>query len=585
MNLNKGQRKDREFQRGMETDERRHTRQNERLQLIKKEREQRKANKRRTFGRYTQNKDNKNTRISYHVRGIAVKIIDNVNDCEKYINQLLSNNPKLLGFDCEWKPIQNKQEYNRISLLQLCDNNICLLLKMIDIEKSGNFPINLVQLLKNANIIKVGLSISGDKEKLYGDYKIDVNGCVDIKQFILGGKCSFMETNDKERMSIKYSNLENICNYMFGYNAFVKNKEITMSNWELNPLTKSQIMYAASDVIYGYYAFLQCIVNISNSKLNYSLISNDENSKIISFAGAIANNIDIVQLCDGIIDTKDTYTNTSRQPRQKSKKMKKEKQCDKNYDSEVKYLQQEIDKMEEEISYISTNFINFDFYHETFESDEQFLEMISNLTFSNETKNSKCVNQCINELVQDRINVLKDEIEYVAKHRIMTRLENFQLEIEIINIDHEILSMQEKIRKCKHDNFSVAMDKYSGTYVGMMQLQNLIRRELEYCFCDKILLRENHASSSLMRDMCDEKNWNDEVNKFGFVSLDRVMKLKCINLLRKKQIPERHVVGALRSSKFLTITKQYDSDRGPCHSSRLVGRTGSQQLTFQNVEQ
>ena len=136
------QRNDREFQRGMDTDERRRSRQTERLQLIKKQRQQRKSNKRMAFSRSNQQYVNdKNIPItSYHVRGIPIKIIDNVNDCETCVNQLLSNNPQLLGFDCEWKPMKNKQEYNRISLLQLCDNSICLLLKMIDIEKSGKFP-------------------------------------------------------------------------------------------------------------------------------------------------------------------------------------------------------------------------------------------------------------------------------------------------------------------------------------------------------------------------------------------------------------------------------------------------------------
>ena len=241
----------------------------------------------------------------------------------------------------------------------------------------------------------------------------------------------------------------------------------------------------------------------------------------------------------------------------------KNQQCQNNYASQVKYLQQEIDKIDKEISHISTNFINFNFYLETFESDEQFLDTILNVTFSNETRNSKCVNQCINELIQDRINILKDEIEILYKHRIMTRLENFGFEIEIMNIDREIWSMQKKIRKCKRDNFSVAINKYSGkdkNYkdVGMMLFHNLIRRQLEYCFCDKVLLRENHASSSLLKDMCDGKNdeVNDQmnkVNKFGFVSLDRVMKLKCIKLLFKKPIKSCHFVLALRKSKFLTI--------------------------------
>ena len=107
-------------------------------------------------------------------------------------------------------------------------------------------------------------------------------------------------------MNIKYGNLEKICNYMFGYKAFIKNKQITLSNWELNPLSQSQIIYGASDVIYGYYAFLQCIINVFNLKLNYSLISPDETEKMIPFGGAIVNNIDLLKLCDGIIDSNET---------------------------------------------------------------------------------------------------------------------------------------------------------------------------------------------------------------------------------------------------------------------------------------
>ena len=43
--------RNRDFQRGMDTDERRRSRQNKRLQLIKKQRQQTKSNKRRTLNR------------------------------------------------------------------------------------------------------------------------------------------------------------------------------------------------------------------------------------------------------------------------------------------------------------------------------------------------------------------------------------------------------------------------------------------------------------------------------------------------------------------------------------------------------
>ena len=219
--------RNREFQRGMNTDDHRRARQNKLLQLRKKQHQQYKTNKRNAFSRLVDNnngnskKQNTNSNISIpqqdlndkniqssiqnvysgngppiscYVRNIPVKVIDNVNDCQKCVNQLLSNNPRLLALDCEWKSMKTKQEYNRVSLLQLCDNNICLLLKMIEIEKSGNLPINLSELLENPKIVKVGLNISGDKTKLIHDYSIDVNGCVDMKQFILKNVYLFRQT-------------------------------------------------------------------------------------------------------------------------------------------------------------------------------------------------------------------------------------------------------------------------------------------------------------------------------------------------------------------------------------------------------
>ena len=239
--------------------------------------------------------------ISWHVRGITVKTIDNASDCQVWINKLLSNKPRLLGLDCEWKALGNNYNRGRVALLQICDDSICLLLKMINIVKSGNFPCNLIQLLGNPNIIKVGLSIAGDKEKLFSDYEIEVNGCVDIKKFVLT-KCLFVETlTDEEKKNISKSNLERICNFMLGYKALTKKKDITMSNWELNPLSQSQIVYGASDAIYGYYAFLQCILNVSNSKIDYSLVSQNEISKIVPLGASCVDNIDIVKLCDGVV--------------------------------------------------------------------------------------------------------------------------------------------------------------------------------------------------------------------------------------------------------------------------------------------
>ena len=59
-------------------------------------------------------------------------------------------------------------------------------------------------------------------------------------------------------------------------------------------LIKIQHLISVSDVIYGYYTFLQCILNVNNWKIDYSSVSQNENEKIID-------NVDIVKLCDSVV--------------------------------------------------------------------------------------------------------------------------------------------------------------------------------------------------------------------------------------------------------------------------------------------
>ena len=241
------------------------------------------------------NKNSGDIAISCYVRGIAVKIIDNIKDCKKCVDELLLRNPCVLGLDCDWKPSFTKKPCYRVSYLQLCDDQDCLLLKMLDIEKSGNFPINLTKLLKNSNILKVGVGIIEDSNKLLKDYGIDVYGCVDLRQLIYH-KCSFVETR-KKRITMCNSSLSKICNYVFGYPAFTKEKHMQ---------TIDRVIYSARDAIYGYYTFLQCAFNAHNSKIDYSLISQNENEKPLPFGASYINNniTDIKKLCNGIIYTK-----------------------------------------------------------------------------------------------------------------------------------------------------------------------------------------------------------------------------------------------------------------------------------------
>ena len=97
-----------------------------------------------------------------------------------------------------------------------------------------------------------------------------MKGFVDIKEFILT-KCSFIQTY-RQRMMISTCSLSEICNYMFGYSAFSKTRGIYSQAKKIklvNKLSICRIIHGADDAIYGYYAFLQCILNVNNSRIDY----------------------------------------------------------------------------------------------------------------------------------------------------------------------------------------------------------------------------------------------------------------------------------------------------------------------------
>lgn len=304
-------------------------------------------------------------------RGIKIKIARTTQECVTGITELLSSNPCILGLDCEWKPYFNQDGYNKISLLQLSNNKICLLIRLHLID---TIPACLVNILINPQIVKVGLNIAFDAKKLYKDYNLQVYGCVDIKHFIFE-KCVFGEndhetnrtnmntsqkahvqflqnvrfskldelsrlllnnsdshhdtitTSDSEtNCDIKTTNVRNICSNNNGnvnnYSIdFVKDKHVTMSNWEIIKLTKEQIDYAAKDAIYGYYSFIQCVLNMDNKELsfdwinknNYNITDIDADCNYAYHEPAIISNelldnyfnnpnFDIVKICYGIMD-------------------------------------------------------------------------------------------------------------------------------------------------------------------------------------------------------------------------------------------------------------------------------------------
>ena len=101
-------------------------------------------------------------------------IVEDVRVCDHLLREKLGG-AKFVGFDCEW--IAKK----KISLLQIATLDTVLLIRLnrmtVITEKLENF-------LSDPEVLKFGVSISRDGEKLQSDHKIKLGGKVDLRKLM-----------------------------------------------------------------------------------------------------------------------------------------------------------------------------------------------------------------------------------------------------------------------------------------------------------------------------------------------------------------------------------------------------------------
>eukprot|EP01083_Nonionella_stella_P011589 32879_1 len=240
-------------------------------------------------------------RTGLKVRNIPLVIVDDYTSCDKAIIEFLSFNPSIIGMDCEWKPYFDKKENNTVSLIQLCHHKQCLLIRIQKIihQNNGAIPVQLLELLRNPQILKTGLNLTGDAKKLYFDYQISVRGCVEL-QHLIQQKCCFHPSIHPSKHNI--CRLD-VLSTLLLHAKMEKSKEITLSNWENDPLSDKQMRYAADDAIISYYIFMQCVYHRLLD--NISMLPHDP---LLCFdvAQYLADKTDafFLNICEGIIDVK-----------------------------------------------------------------------------------------------------------------------------------------------------------------------------------------------------------------------------------------------------------------------------------------
>ena len=107
---------------------------------------------------------------------------------------------------------------------------------MSKIENQNNISQEFLEIMKSKHILKVGVGIRDDLEKLLMDFNIKYDTFLDLRSI--------------SRKKAQSSSLEFLCKHYFGQNSKIqKSKSVQMSNWELYRLSDPQIRYAAYDAL------------------------------------------------------------------------------------------------------------------------------------------------------------------------------------------------------------------------------------------------------------------------------------------------------------------------------------------------
>ena len=154
-----------------------------------------------------------------------IEIVDNPSKLESAITDLKKF--PIIGFDTETRPSFRKGQNYNVALVQLATPDCCYLFRTNEI----GYPKELIDLLENPSILKVGLSIHDDFHNLKKITKIEPCGFIDLQSFVKDFK-------------IADNSLSRVFGVLFGQRI---SKGQRLTNWEAIDLTEAQQKYAALD--------------------------------------------------------------------------------------------------------------------------------------------------------------------------------------------------------------------------------------------------------------------------------------------------------------------------------------------------
>jgi ribonuclease D len=164
-----------------------------------------------------------------------IHMIDSMRDVRKFLPVLLKE--EVLGFDTETRPSFKKGKQNPTALLQLSTNFHAFLFRITTL----GLPDQLISLFENRDIRKIGAALRDDILDLQKVKSFKPENFIDLQKYV-------------EAFGIENKGLNKLSGIVLGFRI---SKSQQVSNWEADPLTEAQQVYAATDAWISYRIYKQ----------------------------------------------------------------------------------------------------------------------------------------------------------------------------------------------------------------------------------------------------------------------------------------------------------------------------------------
>ncbi|KAF9781270.1 ribonuclease H-like domain-containing protein [Thelephora terrestris] len=143
------------------------------------------------------------------------------------------------GFDMEWRFywLNGRTVSRPTALVQIGDDRIILL---VQLSAMTRFPSELKRVIESPDIVKLGVNIRGDGEKLYHDYGILPRGLVELAGAAQDADADFAAMFRRPMVALAKM-------VEFYEKRHLPKDTVRISDWERDPLDPEQIEYAAND--------------------------------------------------------------------------------------------------------------------------------------------------------------------------------------------------------------------------------------------------------------------------------------------------------------------------------------------------